>query len=96
LGDELPPGWRDFSTTAKVEHLIGLDRAAVILSWGPIELDPLRASYVPQAMRILFRIGVTAILEGKVDREALRERELQEAAERFRRAMERSAERDKA
>jgi hypothetical protein len=94
---ELPPGWRDFSTAAKVEHLIGLDRAARILSWGPLgELDPLRASYVLQVMRILFQVGVTAILQGKVDREVLRERELQEAAERFRRAMERSAARHEA
>jgi hypothetical protein len=34
---ELPPGWRHFSTADKIEHLIGLKRAAVILSWGPIE-----------------------------------------------------------
>ena len=67
-----------------------------ILSWGPLgELDPLRASYVLQVVRILFHIGVTAILQGKVDREVLRERELQEAAERFRAAMAKT-ERDKA
>jgi hypothetical protein len=45
-----------------------------ILSWGPLgELDPLRASYVLQVVRILFHIGVTAILQGKVEREVLRE-----------------------
>jgi hypothetical protein len=50
---------------------------------------------VLQVMRILFHVGVTAILQGKVDREVLRERELQEAAERFRAAMAKT-ERDKA
>ena len=29
---ELPPGWRHFTTAQKIDHLIGLDRAAEILS----------------------------------------------------------------
>jgi hypothetical protein len=40
-----PPRWRHFSTADKIERLIGLKRAAVILSGGPIdELDLPRAS----------------------------------------------------
>jgi hypothetical protein len=62
---------------------IGLKRAAVIPSWGPIdELDPLRASYVMQVHRILWRIGVKAMMRGTLDREAARERGRQEAIER--------------
>jgi|SRR6516225_1706964 hypothetical protein len=30
----LPSGWRHFATAEKIEHLIGIDRAAEILSWG--------------------------------------------------------------
>jgi hypothetical protein len=43
---DLPPGWRHFTTTQKIEHLIGLDRCREILSWGAdTKLDPLRFSF---------------------------------------------------
>ena len=59
----LPPGWRHFSTAAKIEHLIGLDRAIAVLSWGPIDkLDPLRRSYQGQVLRIMLSIAGKACL----------------------------------
>ena len=87
----LPPGWRHFSTAAKIEHLIGLDRAIAILSWGPIDkLDSLCRSYQVQVLRIMLSIAVKAMVQGKLDSEAARERNRQEAIERFRQAMERA------
>jgi hypothetical protein len=87
----LPPGWRHFSTAAKIEHLIGLDRALAVLSWGPIDkLDPVRRSYQAQVLRIMILVAVKAMAEGKLDREAARERDQHEAIERFRQAMERA------
>jgi hypothetical protein len=87
----LPPGWRHFSTAAKIEHLIGLDRAIAILSWGPIDkLDSLGRSYQAQVQRIMLSIAVKALVQGKLDRELARERDRQEAIERFRQAMERA------
>jgi hypothetical protein len=72
---DLPPGWRRFTTAQKIEHLIGLDRCRAILSWGSIsELDPLRLSFQTQVMRILLRIGLNAMLDGTLGREAARER----------------------
>ena len=72
---DLPPGWRHFSAGQKIEHLIGLDRCYQILSWGPItELDPLRRSMQMQVMRVLLPIGIKALLDGSLDREAQRER----------------------
>ena len=42
----LPPDWRHFSPAARIGHLIGLDRAIAILSWGPIDtLGPLRRCF---------------------------------------------------
>ena len=74
---DLPSGWRHFTTAEKIEHLIGLDRCEEILSWGrPItELDPLRLSFQMQVMRVFLRIGVKAMFDGSLDREAARERE---------------------
>ena len=72
---DLPPGWRHFSAAQKIEHLIGLDRCRPILSWGSItDLDPLRLSFQMQVMRILLRIGLKAMLDGTLGREAARER----------------------
>ena len=71
----LPPDWRHFSTAAKIEHLIGLDRAIAILSWGPIDkLDSLCRSYQAQVLRIMLSIAVKAAVQGKLDRELARER----------------------
>jgi hypothetical protein len=73
---ELPLGWRNFTTARKIEHLIGLDRCREILSWGSItKLDPLRISFQMQVMRILLRIGLKAMLDGTLGREAIRERD---------------------
>ena len=72
---DLPPGWRHFSAAQKIEHLIGLDRCNEILSWGPVtDLDPLRRSFQWQVMRILWSIGIKAMLDGTLAREAARER----------------------
>ena len=80
---DLPPGWRHFSTAEKIEHLIGLDRCEEILSWGPItDLDPLRLSFQLQVMRVFLRIGLRAVLDGTLDREAARERILSEITRR--------------
>ena len=79
------------ATAAKIEHLIGLDRAIAILSWGPIDkLDSLCRSYQAQVLRIMLSIAVKAAVQGKLDRELARERGRQEAIERFRQAMERA------
>ena len=86
---DLPPRWRHFSTAEKIEHLIGLDRCHEILSWGPItELDPLRLSFQVQVIRVLLRIGIKAMLDGTLGREAARERDreriIEELAARIR------------
>ena len=87
----LPPGWRHFSTAAKIEHLIGLDRAIAILSWGPIDkLDSLGRSYQAQVQRIMLSIAVKALVQGKLDRELARERGRQEAIKQFRQTLERA------
>jgi hypothetical protein len=78
----LPPGWRHWSPAEKIEHLLGmpLDRAAEILS-SPAEPDPLRLSLLMQVWRIVFRIGVKAMLDGTLERELARERGRQRALE---------------
>jgi hypothetical protein len=65
-----------FTTAEKIEHLIGLDRYEEILSWGPItDLDPLRLSFQMPVMRVFLRIGLKAVLDGTLPREAARDRE---------------------
>ena len=55
---------------------MSLDRAHEILSWRPIvELDPLRLSLWAQVWRVIFMIGVKALLNGKLGREAARNSE---------------------
>jgi hypothetical protein len=81
---DLPRGWQHWSPAQKVEHLLGmsLDRAHEILSWRPIvELDPLRLSLWAQVWRVIFMIGVKVLLDGKLGREAARERDRQCALE---------------
>ena len=63
-----------FLGSAKIEHLIGLDRCFEILSWPSNGLDPLRRSMQMQVMRVLLPIGIKAVLDGSVDRELIRER----------------------
>jgi hypothetical protein len=73
---DLPSGWRHFATAQKIEHLIDLDRCREILSWGSFtELDPLRRSFQMQMIRVLLKIGVKAMLDGSLGREAARERD---------------------
>jgi hypothetical protein len=72
---DLPPGWRHFTTAQKIEHLIGLDRREEILSWGPItDLDPVRLTFQMQVIRVFLRIGLKAVLDGTLAREATRGR----------------------
>jgi hypothetical protein len=66
---DLPSGWRHFSPAKKIEHLIGLDRCHEILSWPLDGLDPLRLSLKMQVIRIVLRICMKAMLEGKLGRE---------------------------
>jgi hypothetical protein len=72
---DLPPGWRHFTTAQKIEHLIGLDRCYEILSWPWAGLDPVRCSMQLQVMRVLWSIGIKAMLDGTLAREAARERD---------------------
>jgi hypothetical protein len=88
---DLPRGWRHWSPAEKIEHLLGmtLDDIAEIMSWGPIaELDPFRLSMRMQVMRIVLAIGIKALLDGKLVRDAARERNrdavLEELARRLR------------
>ena len=72
---DLPPGWRHFTTAQKIEHLIGLDRCEEILSWAPItDLDPVRLTFQMQVIRVFLRIGLKAVLDGTLAREATRGR----------------------
>jgi hypothetical protein len=76
---DLPPGWRHFPAAQKIEHLIGLDRCNEILSWPWAGLDPLGRSMQLQVMRVLLPIGIKAVLDGTLAREAARERAEQTA-----------------
>ena len=68
---DLPPGWRHCSTADKIKHLLGMsfDHAPEILSWPLAGLDPLRLSLRMQVWRVVFMIGMKAMLEGKLGRE---------------------------
>jgi hypothetical protein len=72
---DLPRGWRHFSATEKIEHLIGLDRCREILSWPLDELDPVRRSMRMQVLRVILPIGIKALVDGKLGRAAARERD---------------------
>jgi hypothetical protein len=55
---------------------MSFDRAAEILSWGPVaDLDPQRAHVWLQVWRVVFMIGTKALFDGKLSREAARERD---------------------
>ena len=74
-----PRGWRHFSTADKIKHLLGmsLDRALEIVSWPLAECDPPRLSLQVQVIRIVVRIAGKALLDGSLDREIARERDLE-------------------
>jgi hypothetical protein len=82
---DLPRAWRHWSPAEKIEHLLGmtLDRAHEILSWPIAELDPFRLSVRMQVMRIVLA-GAKLLLDGKLGREAARERVLAEVARNLR------------
>jgi len=50
--------------------LIGLDRCYEILSWPWAGLDPLRRSMQIQVIRVLLPIGIKALLDGSLGRDA--------------------------
>ena len=75
---ELPRSWQNFGPAPKVEHLLtmSLDRAAEILSWGPVaDLDAHRLHVWLQVWRVVFMIGTKALFDGRLGREAARERD---------------------
>jgi hypothetical protein len=74
---DLPRGWRHWSPPEKIEHLLGmsLDDMAEIMSWPIAELDPFRLSVKLQVIRIILAVGAKALLDGKLGREAARERD---------------------
>jgi hypothetical protein len=75
---ELPRGRRNFGPAQKVEHLLNmsLDRAAEILSWEPVaDLDEHRLHVWLQVWRVVFMIGTKALFDGKLGRDAARERD---------------------
>ena len=88
---ELPRGWRDFGPAQKVEHLLNmsLDRAAEILSWGPVtDLDAHRSHLWLQVWRVVFMIGTKAYFDGRLGREARSERDRERILEELHRDMD--------
>jgi hypothetical protein len=71
-----PRDWRAWSPAQKLEYLLGmsLDDSYEIMSWPVGELDPFRLSMRAQVMRVVFAIGVKALLDGTLGREPARER----------------------
>ena len=55
---------------------MSLDRAAEVLSWGPVtELDTHRLHVWLQVWRVVFMIGTKALFDGKLSRDAALERD---------------------
>ena len=54
---------------------MSLDDLYAIMSWPIEELDPVRLSIRMQVTRVVFMVGVKAMLDGKLSREAARERD---------------------
>ena len=76
--------WRALGPGEKLERLFGmsLDDLYEIMSWEPIaELDPVRLSMRMQATRVVFTICMKAFLDGRLGREAARERDRQRIIE---------------
>jgi hypothetical protein len=74
---DLPRGWWHWSPAQKIEHLLdmSLDRAHEIPSWRVSEIDRQRLNVLTQVLRIILMIGVRALLDGKLGREAARDRD---------------------
>jgi hypothetical protein len=69
--------WRTLGPAVKIERLFGmsLDDLYEIMSWPIGELDPFRLSVRMQVARVVFMIGAKALFDGKLGREAARERD---------------------
>ena len=70
--------WRALGPAGKLERLFGmsLDDLYEIMSWEPIaEIDPFRLSVRMQVVRVVFTICAKAYLDGKLGRDAARERD---------------------
>ena len=76
-----PRAWRHWSPAQKIEHGMSLDRAHEILSWRVGELDSQRLNVLTQVLRIILMIGLKALLDGKLGRDAARERDRQRILE---------------
>jgi hypothetical protein len=74
LRQERPRDWRTWSPADKLEYLccISLDDIYKIMSWPISELDPFRLSVRMQVTCVVFAIGVKALLDGWLGREAAR------------------------
>src|SRR6516165_9040470 len=76
--------WHALGPGEKLERLFGmsLDDLYEIMSWEPIaELDPVRLAVRMQATRVVFTICMKAFLDGRLGREAARERDRQRIIE---------------
>jgi hypothetical protein len=69
--------WRVLGPAEKIERLfsMSLDDLYAIMSWPIEELDAFRLSIRMQVTRVVFMVGVKAMLDGKLSREARRERD---------------------
>jgi hypothetical protein len=71
--------WRALGPAEKIERLFGmsLDDLYEIMSWPIGELDPFRLSVRMQVTRVVFMVGTKALFDGKLSRDAARERDRQ-------------------
>ena len=86
--------WRALGPAEKIERLFGmsLDDLYEIMSWEPIaELDPFRLSVRMQVTRVVFTICLKPVLDGKLGREAARERDRERMLGELIRAFEEDA-----
>jgi hypothetical protein len=86
--------WRALGPAEKIERLfsMSLDDLYAIMSWPIEELDPFRLSIRMQVTRVVFMVGVKAMLDGKLSREAARERDRERALGELIRGFEQSPE----
>ena len=75
--------WRALSPAEKIERLfdMSLDDLYESMSWPIGELDPFRLSVRMQVTRTVFTICMKACLDGRLGREAARERDRQRIIE---------------
>ena len=83
--------WRALGPGEKLERLFNrsLDDLYEIMSWEPIaELDPARFSVRVQVTRVVLRICFKAALDGRLGRDAARERDRERVLDEFLRDMQ--------